>query len=55
MGEVATAEQLIERTDQLLAGVDQADAMGQRARQAVIDGQGATGRHVEEILKLLNA
>lgn len=55
MGEIATTEQLIERTDQLLAGADQADAMGQRARQVVIDGQGATSRHVDEILKLLDA
>lgn len=52
--EIATTDQLIEQTDQLLTGGAQADELGHRARQAVLDGQGATGRHVEEILKMLD-
>jgi hypothetical protein len=38
-----------------LAGPEQATAMGARARQVVIDQQGATDRHAEVIIGLLDA
>jgi 3-deoxy-D-manno-octulosonic-acid transferase len=53
--EIATADQLQEQMQQLLAGPEQATAMGARARQVVIDQQGATDRHAEVIIGLLDA
>lgn len=52
--EVSSGKELGEAIGRLLSDPGQAMQMGQRARDAVVRGRGATERHVEVILRYLN-
>jgi 3-deoxy-D-manno-octulosonic-acid transferase len=53
MMEVRTEAELEQRVRQLLSDATGARALGSRAQQVVLAGKGATERHVEEILRLM--
>jgi 3-deoxy-D-manno-octulosonic-acid transferase len=50
---INSADELTAKISALLGDPSRAADLGRRARQVVVDEQGATDRHVQEILKLL--